>query len=174
VAAGVSSMMCSVNEITSLLYKAAVGSGRTVGLAQDIARAGAWLCSCGQEGVAVTLDYLHSVPRDPSWPAVLGLVAAGVESQATITDVGDGLMLEAMATVLGFDAEVGYEIRNIDGVATISCRPAVGVEQPRFGGAVTVSDLDVAAATDLAARTYVPASDVSRLKGAGASINDND
>ncbi len=173
-ATGASEMICSVNEVTSLLYKAAVGSGRSVGLAEDIARAGAWLCTRGQDGVAVTLNYLRSTPREPSWPVILGLVAAGVETEATIVDAGDGLMLGAMAAILGSDAEVVYETRNIDGVATISCRRGADIEQLRIGGAVTVSDLDVAAVTDLAARTYVPASDASRLKGAGAGLTDND
>ena len=167
-------MICSTNEITALLYKAAVGSGRLVGLAQDIARAGTWLCTNGQDGVAATLAYLRRPPEEPSWPVLLGLLAAGVESETTFSDVGDGLMLGAMATTLGSDSEVSYDIEISDGHATISCRPGATSNQASFAGAIEVDDRDVASAAELAARTYVPASDASRIMGAGAGLTDND
>jgi len=167
-------MICSQNEIASMLYKASVGSGRSVGLAQDIARAGVWLCCNGHQGVAVTLEHLRSEPRNPSWPAMLEIVAAGASSETTIDGVGDALMLQAMAAVLGSDNEIGYEVQILGELAKVSCGPAQANEVAESLGPIDVPDSDVAAARELAARTYVPATDGSRIKGAGAGLTDND
>lgn len=167
-------MICSVNEITALLYKASVGSGRSVGLAQDISRAGAWLCTNGHDGVAVTIRYLATNEQEPSWPVLLGLVAAGVHDKVTIIDVGDGLMLGALANVLGPDSEITYEIHQIDRITTVSCRPGYTSPNSYPIRAVEVNDSDLATASKLASRTYVPASDASRMKGAGSGLTDND
>ncbi len=51
-------MRVSFNEIETMLYKAGMGAGLPVGVAQDVASAGCWLSQAGVDGVAVTLQLL--------------------------------------------------------------------------------------------------------------------
>lgn len=50
----------SLNEIETTLVKAARGVGHSLGVAEDLAGAGIWLCRLGLDGVAVVLDCLES------------------------------------------------------------------------------------------------------------------
>jgi len=54
-----------------------------------------------------------------------------------------------------------------------SLSPPLTVARP-YRGAIDVSDTHWEAASALAAQTYVPATEASRLKGAGAGLTDND
>ena len=57
-------MIGSLNEIETMLRKAAVGSGLPVGLAEDIGRAGAWLAAQGHDGVDAALKAIRDRFRD--------------------------------------------------------------------------------------------------------------
>ncbi|MDH3263405.1 MAG: DUF3726 domain-containing protein [Paracoccaceae bacterium] len=48
-------MMLSLNEIETTLRKAALGAGLGFGAAEEVGRAGAWLCARGWDGVAAAL-----------------------------------------------------------------------------------------------------------------------
>lgn len=49
-------MICSHNEVGAVLRKAAIGSGFPVGVADDLAAAGLWLCARHLDGVGAVLD----------------------------------------------------------------------------------------------------------------------
>ncbi|MEM9357390.1 MAG: DUF3726 domain-containing protein [Pseudomonadota bacterium] len=58
-------MQRSFNEIEMALLKAARGAGHSIGVAEDLARAGIWLCRLGCDGVSLVLDCLAAaVQRD--------------------------------------------------------------------------------------------------------------
>lgn len=50
----------SQNEIVGMLHKASIGAGFPVGLAEDISRAGAWLCAKGYDGVGAVLSSINN------------------------------------------------------------------------------------------------------------------
>lgn len=49
-------MICSRNEVAVMLRKAAIGSGFPVGVADDLAAAGGWLCARRLEGFGAVMD----------------------------------------------------------------------------------------------------------------------
>lgn len=167
-------MICSQNEITALLYKAAVGSGICVGLSQDLAAAGAWLCSQGEPGVAITLNAFDK--NVTSWCAALDLLASGASAEVVVLAPVDQELLGALAHIAGATYELRYTIvARLEGDVLIGCKPAVAakVVEP---GPVEVDLADIKRAETLSHRTYVPATAASRLAGAGAGagLTDND
>ena len=56
-------MQRSLNEIETTLVKAARGLGQAIGVAEDLARAGVWLCRLGCDGVSVVLACLESAEK---------------------------------------------------------------------------------------------------------------
>jgi hypothetical protein len=165
-------MICSRNEIVALLYKAAVGSEITVGLAQDLAAAGAWLCSRGEPGVAMTLDAFDK--NITSWCAALDLLASGVRSEVVVLAPVDPKIIGALAHMAGANYELRYSIvPHVEDSVLISCKPAIAAAITE-SGAIDVDLADIQRAETLSHRTYVPASAASRLSGAGAGLTDND
>lgn len=97
-------MRLSYNEIETTLVKAATGAGLEAGVAQDVARAGRWLCEQGQDGVAIVAAALAG-------EGGAGERAAGRQTEpATITTVNHLVSLADRAVSGG----LGNEIREAD------------------------------------------------------------
>jgi len=216
-------MICSRNEVAVMLRKAAIGSGFPVGVADDLAAAGGWLCARRLEGFGAVMDAIAtefgpesdwwsenttvhmtdtSVARFGSSPfellvakdieqvvlhrpdAPLLLVGlAGIVAQANETtfalSVGvDSPIIVSSESVMWGDALSLDCVENIDitevhltEVDQVGDESAPSPSPPR---AVEVDERQWAVATELASRTYVPATEESRVRGAGAGLGDND
>lgn len=58
-------MTPSLNEVASLIYRAALGPGWTAGLAREAAQAATWLHQRGEDGLNAALSALQDPPRPP-------------------------------------------------------------------------------------------------------------
>lgn len=193
-------MKRSLNEVEGGLKKATLGAGWPVGTAEDMARAAALMCGAGQDGVGLVLGALAK-PKTGKWriedgallvggsspipeaTAAFDLLGAGVVKEACFARVDKPALLAAMASVAGTDQGCSFELRAEGEVFDLGGKlPDPGVEivariggvQPNVGDELAeVSDADWQAVMQLVAKTFVPASDASRL-GAGAPTTDND
>lgn len=156
-------MTWSLNEIEALSRKAARGAGYSWGLADEAGRAVRWLEARGEPGATALLEllswrdgkaYPSTVPGQASvCPIVAGtMLCDGV----LLRDEIDGLPLHSPLLMQPF-------IAWLEGPGETD--PAARANVPT----------DVAAALDAyATRTYAPATEASRLAGAGAGLSDND
>ena len=187
-------MTWSMNEVEALARKAARGAGFGWGHAEDAGRATRWLCQHGLDGSAALARYLDALSGDLACPIRLG--AALSDSRPDETKVELGTLAEPLL-VLPFVADVArasqtdWVLRSATGWACLG--PDGGARMSgELGGPLTLirdqAQGDVlppvrravvteAAAQILqrfAARTYAPATEESRLAGAGAGVSDND
>ena len=166
-------MIGSVNEITNLAAKAARGAGAPPALAAQFGKAAAWHLAEGHP-VAELSAALAAVPNGPIYwlPANLlniledstGRYRRGV----VVQDVPDGLSLSYICT-LPFACTQGWMNDYIE-ITIDTQTPAPPLRRSRL----TLPDDLAADWQRLAARTFVPETDASRLAGAGAGLTDND
>ncbi len=185
-----------------MLTRASVGAGLPHGLAVDVAAGGLWLLDRGADGARAVLDGLNAAAgRTGSEPS--GFCAAvdgpgffdrilieriGTQWRLTAVDaplLAIGLAGAASAAEGTSGAEGAVALRADDG----PCRP----EAPPRPGADLVAEHVSAAAPprprltrlsidpevaqglrDYGVKTLTPASDASRLSGAGAGLRDGD
>lgn len=210
----------SLNELHSLIHKAAIGSGLPTGHAAAIAKAGIWLAqrqfpvceiiarSLGHrhsntdaarspgrfdfqdarsaiDGIAA-IDLLLAAPRDTKTvlhfldePALLlGLVGVATEHNANCITL---LMEQGSIAVHGSYALSRTNTNTLATGNTISLTLS-SVEPERQQSQRLSTRYDPSDNNDtgwnqlnaLANKTYVPASDHSRIAGAGAGLTDND
>lgn len=138
-------MMRSANEIAGLVLKAARGAGLDVGLAEDLARASGWLDESALNDLAARLG------DDEARAALISANLALDEVQAS---AAAEMPLDVIASGLAHARGIGPEAKPLG---------AREVGQPLWQA------LEI-----WAARTYVPATEASRLAGAGAGLTDND
>ncbi len=166
-------MICSQNEIVAVIYKAAIGSGLAVGIAQDLAQAGALLCAEGKPGVALAIE---SFDEDvASWCSAFDLLACGSQTEVTVVLEAAADVLWALGVLAGRAYGITYHHEVASGTAVVTCvagAPAAWIAGST--GAVEVAEADLERAHALAHKTYVPATEASRISGAGAGLTDND
>jgi Protein of unknown function (DUF3726) len=207
-------VICSLNEIETMVRKAAVGAGWSFGLAEEIGRAAAWLAARRINGVGAALAAAEAAPvpampeREPEGWIFPDARAAAAPSAFDLLAEAEGPMRVALRRVdqpllvvglAGIAAETyggRYELSFPGGgQADVSAegvswngpmpRPGAGIviiRQPTHSAlrcampsaGVTVDDALWDRAREMAARTFVPASDASRARGAGAGLIDND
>lgn len=170
-------MICSQNEITAVLYKAAIGSGLSVGLAQDLAKVGAWLCSTGRPGLGLSLDAMDS--DIGAWCSSFDLLASEAVKEVKLQAPVSLELLEGFAHLAGSNYELTYNVEpDQDGGAIVTCTPLAsgseGIAPKSQVEQIEVDPKQLERAQSLAHKTYVPATDESRLSGAGAGLTDND
>ena len=208
--------MFSLNEISAVLRKAAIGSGFDVGRAQDIAAAGCWLISSGRDGAAAVLQAIEGGPRSITFDgenshfhnmhvASCGLAAVdivegsdrfvvsfdpldvpelllgfiGVASGANDNDYtlafgSKGGVLLCVEPDTSLDDFFGDKAAKM---TLWTIRQGVMISQDDQASQVEGHRIDLdtwVKLLDLAHKTYVPASEASRLSGAGAGLVDND
>jgi hypothetical protein len=197
-------MTYSLNEATSLMLKAALGSGLPMGLAEDCAAAGNWLLRHGHDGAGAVCEGLMSGCIIWTGPSILdGLTANPTGLLVEIEVLDAPLLLLGMAgSVLSagsptlansqfqFDFSNGSQVMVhagglvMDQTVTPGCDveiarnaspdEAVGYVDRPLQTRVTLTPAVVQELTERAARTYVPATETSRERGAGAGLTDND
>ena len=190
-------MLVSLNEVEVMATKAACGSGRPWGLAQETGWAVARLEAQHLPGVDALLALLEATDGFAGYreqcPILVGCHIAdlgGVDGQVTHPQVCQPLLLVPfLQRVAGSHALQCGQCRITvmpDAVDICGALPAASavsitrIDGPAVAGGVPLmADMDIdgeiwEALGVFAHRTYVPATDASRLKGAGAGLNDND
>ena len=211
--------MRSLNEIDTMLQKASKGAGLPVGLAEDIARAGAWLAARGHDGVRAVLTAIRGgislpVPLLPlkdrgivvfkgaciavCGPSVIDILTGdGSTDEVRLINVDSPLLIIGLAGVAsqnyGLEMTIGFGNGSKASLSSgnlvlsgsmpaagtdvlITCRK-LGYTTPKArieGRGVVVDEEIWREVKALAARTYVPSSEASRARGAGAGMVDND
>ena len=190
-------MTWSLSEAQALAVKAARGAGYPWGLAEEAGFALRWLSAHGLPGPEVLAELFESgcIGATPCGRCPLAQGAAIADLGATTDEAvtvrypllmvpfAAGLMRPVTvqwegASVSVVEAGVMVQGRALlapEGLCTITSRPAEAGEpaQPLSRIPTTAGGaLDIL--TELAARTYAPATEASRLAGAGAGTTDND
>jgi hypothetical protein len=189
-------ILLSYNEVQSLARKAASGAGLPHGVAEEIGHAAVWLSARGVDAIRIVVDALgdeaqgrQAVLRDQ---AAIDALCCGEIEQVLSTDQAHGLLLIGLAGAAAMDTGLNLAVQqgNGDVVPLARVSDAAGLpptmrtlrllpddDAPACSGSPRPTATDAAAyaaALGLAARTYVPASDLSRAQGAGAGTTDND
>lgn len=191
-------ILLSYNEVQSVARKAASGAGLPHGVAEDIGQAAAWLSARGVDAVGAVVEALaDGVEGRPAIFDALAAVDALCSAAANVVPLQDrasGLLMLGLAGTAAMDIGVGVAVDRGDGdvvrlarltdatrpmpsVTVLRRVPDDGAADAEFSSAARPAATDAkayAAALALAARTYVPASELSRIQGAGAGTTDND
>lgn len=191
-------MNWSLVETEALARKAARGGGYSWGQAEDAGAAVRWLEARGLPGAAALAALLETPVDARSCPIVQGtyLCDAGVSpAPATLADLRAPLLLVPfLAWCAGpgggwLDAGIGpvrftigpdgvwrQGAQNVPMRATVQLSAAQRPDAAALGVVTRARcDSGVMAVLDgFAARTYAPATEASRLAGAGAGLSDND
>ena len=193
-------MICSANEIEAALRKAAVGAGYPTGLAISMAEAGLWLCRHGADGLNAVLATTHGGAACAGFtleisghthtircavaglcgPSVFEMLVTGQAERIVLDGVDSPTLLAGFAGTIGAATGSSFEFSSDPHQAAPTTRIEIRWSPtPRYDPPVTRHGIEVdpamwAAVNELAARTYVPATDESRRQGAGAGLTDND
>jgi uncharacterized protein DUF3726 len=162
-------MRRTLNEIEVGLRKAAMGAGFPQGLAEDIGRAAMVMCGLGGDGVGTVLGRLDGGGLGEIVTA-FDLLGAGLTDNARFAG-GDFALVRAFAIVAGQAQGRGFDVVN-DGDEIVVRRG--DMTMPPLSNGAEVSDADWQKVAALVQKTFVPASEGSRLTGAGAGMTDND
>ena len=150
----------SLNEYETLLNKAAVGSGLPWGVAEDAAACGAWFMSFGVNELNTWIAYLNDnsfwidyckkidQPKSNKLNDIFDLVASVYVNPDTVVKLNS--------------YEWNIQGLIIDGVKQI----------PSYRACLSEKQFKIL--NEYAYKTYAPATDESRLSGAGAGLSDND
>lgn len=189
-------ILLSYNEVQSLARKAASGAGLPHGVAEEIGHAAVWLSARGVDAISIVVDALGDDARGRQavlrGQAAIDALCCGEAEQVLPADHAYGLWLIGLAGAAAMDTGLNLAIQqgNGDVVPLARVSDASGLlptmrtlrllpdnAAPACSGTPRPTATDAgayAAALGLAARTYVPASDLSRTQGAGAGTTDND
>lgn len=172
--------MWALNEVEGLVKKAARGAGFPSGQAKDLGRVAIYLAGTGASVAPITAALKeHSSAVDVRWsdgrvevqygPAILiGPIIRDAFAMscttAILADVAHAPLVAAFLAQSGVAQKWdGLTVRVSD---TTVLDPACGP--------VDIPDEDWQVWLDLAAKTYVPETEASRIAGAGAGLTDND
>ena len=188
-------MTYSLNEVSAMAKKAARGAGFSWGMAEDAAMATRWLCARGLRGcdalagrlsisdldgacsvhIGCKIMDLQQCPDDcvmsgVAWPILLLPFVAQTLNGGSVTlrwgnaeATTDGRNLSASGSDL--ICEGPFDVSLVRGEICHSGHTATRAHPSPDSWAVLES---------LAHRTYAPATEESRLSGAGAGLSDND
>ena len=191
-------MIVSRNEIEAACQRAALGVGLAHGFAEDATAIAARLAADGEDVAAIMLAALSSieengcpipcfnhderlwrsaeqaiVPALVAGPCAADLLRADPGAVVQIGRTDEPKVIAAALALAGLDAaEVPLERGQSMRLTARPGRPLATPRPPVEG--FTIADAVWRELLKLAARTYVPASEQSRLRGAGAGLNDAD
>ena len=150
----------SLNEYETLLNKAAVGSGLPWGVAEDAAACGAWFMSFGVNELDTWIAYLND---NLFWIDYCRKIDQSKSNKLNnIFDLAASVYVNP-DTVIKFNSyEWNIQGLIIDGVKQI----------PSYRACLSEKQFKIL--NEYAYKTYAPATDESRLSGAGAGLSDND
>ena len=164
-------MIISLNEVETVCYRAALGAGLSYGLAQDAAVIGVKLIASRADGPAILLRALHFAESHPMTPPVFVADDTAWHSRG-------GVLPSLIAGPIAADLRRANPARRINIEATDEpaiialCLEDCPLVPPR--APLEISSTHWRQLQKFAARTYVPASEAPRRKGAGASLLDDD
>lgn len=182
-------MTWSLGELQALCIKATRGSGCCWGMADEAGWAVRWLSAAGLPGAEALAAWLRD--RDGACPICVGTAVADAQSTDHLgpSPMGQPLLVlpflsrlakgGALKVSMGAGhATVWATGASVDGALSAVSSVSIN-EVTHFGtierhARVTVDAKAIAILQDFAARTYAPATDASREKGAGAGLTDND
>ena len=191
-------MTYSLGEVEALCRKAARGAGFSWGMADEAGKVARWLCRHGFSGAAVLAGYLEHAqqacgPDDPAlsdWSAdgaLCPLICGTLLSDMGATSVTRRLHTLAWPILLlphiGADMDLclGQDLRPLDDpmtplalLVTLQRKPNPSAADRTSATRATIAPDDMVRLTRLAARTYAPETDASKLSGAGAGLKDED
>jgi len=155
-------MMVSLNEVENACHRAALGVGLSQGLAEDASWIGASLVTTRRDGLARMLAALRQADLSRAHhPAFTRSERGWVLDPSVPALVAGPALSDLLQAEPHLDLEIGPaafpEIFDL-------CRAG---RQPPPGEPLQVDDDQWRELLALAARTYVPASDTSRQRGAG-------
>lgn len=165
----VDQMRVSRSEFEATVRKAARGAGWPAALAEDLSRAAGALAATGGAGGELGLSIVEGDLRD-ILAATITAFELSLGGGASTVAGASGDLLEGCSLSLGAEHGVGFEVDTADNIATISAGPENPIEIVEIFVAPDVWGRLQA----LAHKSYVPASEASRLAGAGAGLTDND
>lgn len=181
-------MIVSRNEVHGVVRKAALGARLPGGTADDLANAASWMEAYGLSALPLAIDviatgtagniniatFFDRIAADEKSVQVDGanlLVVGFAADAAGAYGMGFAIEWAGCRAQVGADGFV-LSGDNANGRATISaCDPPAATTK---SAEISVRQDDWARANQLAAAYYVPATEASRLGGAGAGVNDND
>lgn len=165
----VDQMRVSRSEFEATVRKAARGADWPAALAEDLSRAAGALAATGGAGGELGLTAVDGNQRDILATTITAFELSLGGEASTITGASSDL-LAGCALSLGAEHRIGFDV-NLEGKgATISVAPEKPVEIVEIFVVPDVWDR----LQTLAHKSYVPASEASRLAGAGAGLTDND
>ncbi|MFK7743543.1 MAG: hypothetical protein AB8B47_00705 [Roseobacter sp.] len=160
-------MSWSASEITALAHKAARGAGAPPAQAERFGAVTALHLMAGRDATLL-VRALGDLPSGPiiQYPVFLdACLLSG--SGACVQNIQEQQLFQSYVDALPYAAHLDASRLKLVFDLTV---PRAKIQPKRILGCeVLVQQL-----TDLAARTFVPESDTSRLAGAGAGLTDND
>lgn len=162
-------MIRSRNEIGGIVHKAARGAGWPLGLAEDVAAAMDF-CADPVPALRAIAGYLRQGPGEVlATITTLDALQAGLIGQA---DLPNDPILLALAQMRSHNA-AAVTLDDAHQMLRLHSPPAAEPAKPATG-AVEVDDALWSVLAGFAAKTFVPATEASRIAGAGAGLSDND
>jgi hypothetical protein len=150
----------SLNEYETLLNKAAVGSGLPWGVAEDAAACGAWFMSFGVNELDTWIAYLND---NLFWIDYCKKIDQPKSNKLNnIFDLAASVYVNPDTVIKLNSYEWKIQGLIIDGVKQI----------PSYRACLSEKQFKIL--NEYAYKTYAPATDESRLSGAGAGLSDND
>ncbi len=190
-------MTYSLGEVEALCRKAARGAGFSWGMADEAGKTARWLCQHGLPGTAALAGYLDTVktplgPDDPNlqdWstngtlcPLICGALLSDMGPDAAVRYLHKlAWPILIMPHIENRRATILDDVsRSLDPLLQLAnlvlLEPARNTarrpSEKTTRAMITTQDL--ATLTRLAARTYAPETDASKLSGAGAGLKDED
>jgi hypothetical protein len=151
-------MKRSINEIQGMVLKAARGAGVPLGVGEDLARAVPFF---------IESNALQEVTH------LIDGACAEAQTAIDSATVGDAIAppaTESLTALKCLAASQGLHLDVKDGTLHTSAKPQISAAT----GPQVVPDALWSQLEAWAAKTYVPASEASRIAGAGAGLTDND
>lgn len=162
-------MIRSRNEIGGTVYKAARGAGWPTGVAEDVAAAMEFCPDPGPALQAIARHFAQGPGDVLRGIATLDALQAGLLVQA---DLPNDPIFQALAQMRSHCAAF-VTLDHAQQTLRLHRPPAQEPVKPATG-AVEVNDGLWALLASFAAKTLVPATEASRIAGAGAGLSDND
>lgn len=185
-------MSFSLGEISALIFKAGRGAGLQWGEAEELASAVRWLSARGLPGPEAALTLLTTNHGASALSAGIMLSDVGLAGDVELSDVRSPLLVVPfvarvltpeqgcdfdvngfLSHVRSYGVECGNPMDSFGDLKVSMSAPRV-VEAVRCARVAAISTTDFERLNALAARTYAPISDHSRLAGAGAGLADLD
>ena len=178
-------MMRALNEIGGMVLKAGRGAGVPLGHCEDLSRAAIYLAATDAAAfdcvprslvgpfpaadVLITGDtaVVQNARAVMAGPVAVDCLRAGLAT-VRLEQIDEPMVIFALCAAMG----VGVTHRFDAGDLILA--PDATTPAPAPVGPVTIAQAAWDVLNDLAARTYVPATEASRLAGAGAGLTDND